>query len=74
MLNSLASMFEILPTGDVKSWAFRLIHLGLIGAAVALAMIMLLVLQNAYLIYSARKRRLEMCHLNNRLKRLLELR
>jgi hypothetical protein len=74
VFDSLTSMFEMLPTDDVKSWAFRMMHLGVLGALVGLGIIVLLVLENAYLIYSVRKLRFEMRYLNTMLKRLLELR
>jgi nitrate/nitrite transporter NarK len=74
MFEDLTSMFQMLPTDDVKSWAFRMAHFGILGAFVALAIIFLILLQNAYLIYSVRKLRAEMRGLNAKLKRLLELR
>jgi nitrate/nitrite transporter NarK len=74
MFDDLTSMFQMLPTDDVKSWAFRMAHMGILGAFVGLAVIFLILLQNAYLMYSIRKLRSEMRSLNSRLKRLLELR
>ena len=74
MFDDLTSMFQMLPTDDIKSWAFRMAHLGILGAFCGLAIIILVLLQNVYLIYSMRKLRSEMRSLNSRLKRLLELR
>jgi hypothetical protein len=63
----------MLPSDDLKSWAFRMAHLGVLGALIGLAIIILLLLQNVYLIYSVRQLRIEMRSLNSRLKRLLKL-
>ncbi|MBA2588041.1 MAG: hypothetical protein H0U98_05385 [Alphaproteobacteria bacterium] len=64
-------MFDMLPTDDVKSWAFRMAHFGILGALIASAIIVLLLLQNFYLIYSLRKLRAEMRSLNMRMNRLV---
>jgi nitrate/nitrite transporter NarK len=64
-------MFDMLPTDDVKSWAFRMAHFGILGAFIGLAIIVLLLLQNVYLIYSVRRLRAEMRGLDMRLNRLL---
>jgi hypothetical protein len=66
-------VFDMLPSDDLKSWAFRMAHLGVLGALIGLAIIILLLLQNVYLIYSVRQLRIEMRSLNSRLKRLLKL-
>ena len=40
------------PTEDMRSWAFRLIHYGLIAGVIGAAIIVLLVLQNFYIMHS----------------------
>lgn len=67
-------MFDMLPTDDMKSWAFRMAHLGIWGAFAALAIIVLLLLLNGYLIYSVSRLRADVRSLSVRLKRLLDQR
>ena len=43
------------PTEDMRSWAFRLIHYGMIAGLVGAALILLLVLQNFYIMHSLNK-------------------
>ena len=43
------------PTEDMRSWAFRLMHYGLIAGLVGAAVIVLLVLQNFYIMHSLNK-------------------
>jgi hypothetical protein len=62
----------MLPTDDMKSWAFRMAHLGILGAIGALAIIVLLLLFNGYLIYSVSRLRMEVRSLSTRIKRLSE--
>jgi len=45
------------PTEDMRSWAFRLIHYGLIAGLIGAAVIVLLVLQNFYIMHSLGKAR-----------------
>jgi hypothetical protein len=45
------------PTEDMRSWAFRLIHYGLIAGVICAAVIVLLVLQNFYIMHSLSKTR-----------------
>ena len=43
------------PTEDMRSWAFRLIHYGILAGLVGAAVIILLVLQNFYIMHSLNK-------------------
>ncbi len=43
------------PTEDMRSWAFRLMHYGLVAGLVGAALIVLLVLQNFYIMHSLSK-------------------
>jgi hypothetical protein len=67
-------MFDMLPSDDAKSWALRMAHFGVLGGLAGLAVVVLLFLQNAYLIYSVRMLRVEVRNLSARLKRILEQR
>jgi hypothetical protein len=50
-------MFDVLPTDDLKSYAVRLAHYGVIGGLTGLALVALLVAQNVYLMYALMKLR-----------------
>lgn len=65
------AVFDMLPSDDVRTWLFRIVHLGVWGVLIALAFFVLLLLQNFYLMHSLRKLRFEMRSLNMRLNRLL---
>jgi hypothetical protein len=67
-------VFDMLPSDDARSWALRLAHFGVLGGLAGLAVVVLLCLQNAYLIYSVRMLRADVRNLNLRLKRTLEQR
>ena len=53
-------MFDILPTDDLKSYALRMAHFGILGGLVGLAIAALLLLQNFYLMYALSKIRGEL--------------
>ena len=45
-------MFDFMPTDDLKSYAIRLAHYGVIGGLLGLAIAILLLLQNVYLLFA----------------------
>jgi hypothetical protein len=52
-------MFDMLPNDDLKTYAFRLAHYGVLGGLAGLAIAVILLLQNFYLIYALRSLRTE---------------
>jgi hypothetical protein len=63
-------MFEMFPTDDLKSYAVRLSHYGVIGGLLGLALVAVLVIQNFYLIYALRSARRELRTILRRLNGL----
>jgi nitrate/nitrite transporter NarK len=62
-------MFEMLPTDDMKSWAFRLAHYGVMGGFLAFAIVVALLLQNTYLVVSLRAIRAQLHDVESKLSR-----
>jgi hypothetical protein len=63
-------MFGMLPTDDMKSWAFRLAHFGILGGLLALVLIVALLIQNTFLIISLRALRAQLRNLEIRVSRM----
>lgn len=53
-------MFDMSPNDDLKTYAFRLAHYGVLGGLVGLAIVVLLLMQNFYLIYALRSLQTEL--------------
>ena len=62
--------FEMLPTEDPRSWALRLMHYGVIAAMIGLAIGIVLLLQNAYLIFALRSLRAKLTVMEGKVIRL----
>ncbi len=63
-------VFDMLPSDDMKSCAFRLVHFGIIARLIGMAILVLLLLQNTYLIFSVRALRTQIRGLESKIRRL----
>ena len=60
----------MLPTEDPRSWALRLAHYGVVGGAIGLAVAVVLLLQNTYLIFALRSLRAKLKVIEGKVIRL----
>lgn len=53
-MHEVFEMFDILPSDDMRSYAFRLVHLSILGGLIGFAAIVLLLALIIYLVFSVR--------------------
>jgi hypothetical protein len=61
------NFWAVSATDDTRSWALRMVHYGLIAAILAMGIIVLLLLQNFYIMHSLKKLRRQIQALTRRL-------
>ena len=67
---NISESFDMLPNDDIRSYAFRLVHLALIGGIVGAALIAVLLALIIYLVFSVRAVMAKLGAIEAKLKRI----